>query len=376
MYLADMGADVIKVESIGGDAARTWGPPFVGSSSAWFQSANRWKRSVGIDLRSAAGAEVVFRLLEDADVLLVNMTPDRMAESAFAPERVRANRSDLIYCAISAFGLDGPDAAKPAYDLIAQARSGMMSVTGPLGGMPERVGTALSDTSTGMAAALAVAGALVRKAETGLGCLIDVNLLETDLALMAPRIASYLAGEAEPVPCSGTDSVVSIYQRFETADRPIVTTVGNDSMWRRFCAAMDLENLQVPEYETNAQRREARAHLVSIIERRFRTDVADHWIKVLEEARIPVAPVLFLSEVVADDHIVARGAIRPVLTVDGGSAQVVGPPWRYVEAEAREAAATPGPAEHTREVLAESGLDRAHIDELFREGVVWGGGQN
>ena len=182
MYLADLGADVIKVERPGGgDDARHWGPPFAAGASAWFASANRNKRSIAVDLRSRGGRQVLRRLLSRADVLIENLNPVKLAGIGLDPAETLARHPRLVFCAMSGLGLTGPDAHLPGYDLVAQARSGLMSVTGAAGGSPQRVSTALSDIVTGMSAALAVCAALAGRAQTGRGELIDVSLLDSDL---------------------------------------------------------------------------------------------------------------------------------------------------------------------------------------------------
>jgi crotonobetainyl-CoA:carnitine CoA-transferase CaiB-like acyl-CoA transferase len=197
---------VIKVERPGrGDDARAWGPPFVDGTSAWFASANRNKQSLVLNLRVPEGREALLRLLDNAEVFLQNMNPAKLERMGIDHATLRSRNPRLIYCAMSGFGLTGPDSDLPGYDLVAQARSGLMSVTGEKGRSPQRVSTALSDIVTGMSAAIAVNAALVRQARTGEGDVIDVSLLDTDLALMAPRIAAYRAGEPEPAPSGGTD---------------------------------------------------------------------------------------------------------------------------------------------------------------------------
>jgi crotonobetainyl-CoA:carnitine CoA-transferase CaiB-like acyl-CoA transferase len=219
----------------------------------------------------------------------------------------------LIYCALSGFGLTGPDAGLAGYDLIAQARSGLMSVTGAAGSPPQRVSTALSDIVTGMAAALAVSAALVRQRESGQGDLIDVSLLDTDLALLAPRIGAYLAGGPEPAPSGGTDSVLAIYQSFPTADRDIVIAIGNDVIWRRFCAVVELPELAEDEgLATNAGRAARRAELVEVISAKLRARPAEKWIAELAAASVPASTIRSLSEVIADPQVRARGAVMPV----------------------------------------------------------------
>jgi crotonobetainyl-CoA:carnitine CoA-transferase CaiB-like acyl-CoA transferase len=314
MYLADLGAHVIKVERPGqGDDARHWGPPFVDGDSAWFASANRNKDSVVLDLRGEAGRAELDRLLETADVFVENLNPAKLASLGLTPGELRERHPQLIYCALSGFGLTGPDAGLAGYDLIAQARSGLMSVTGAAGGPPQRVSTALSDIVTGMAAALAVSAALVRQRASGRGDLVDVSLLDTDLALLAPRIAAYLAGGPEPAPSGGTDSVLAIYQSFPTADRDIVIAIGNDVIWRRFCAVIELGELaEDEELATNAGRAARRAELVEAIAAKLHTRPAQEWIAALAAASVPASTIRSLSEVVADPQVRARGTVMPV----------------------------------------------------------------
>ncbi|OLT07728.1 CoA-transferase [Pseudonocardia sp. CNS-004] len=310
MYLADLGARVIKVERPGhGDDARSWGPPFVDGGSAWFASANRNKDSIVLDLRTEPGRTELDGLLEGADVLVENLNPTKLAGLGLDPETVRRRFPKLVYCALSGFGLTGPDAGLAGYDLIAQARSGLMSVTGAAGGPPQRVSTALSDVVAGMCAALAVSAALVRQRTTGQGELVDVSLLDVDLALMAPRLAAYLAGGPEPAPSGGTDSVLATYQTFPTADRDIAVAIGNDAMWRRFCSVVELDALaDDPGLATNADRQARRPELVAAISVRLARRPAVEWTDALQAAAIPCSLVQSLSEVVEDPQVRARGA--------------------------------------------------------------------
>ena len=314
MYLADLGATVVKVERPGhGDDARSWGPPFVDGTSAWFASANRNKQSLVLDLRTDGGRDVLLRLLDTADVFLQNMNPAKLVRMGIDADTLHARNPRLVYCAMSGFGLDGPDSDLPGYDLVAQARSGLMSVTGEKGRSPQRVSTALSDVVTGMCAAIAISAALVRQTRSGEGETIDVSLLDTDLALMAPRIAAFHAGEPEPAPSGGTDSVLAVYQPFEAADRTIVVAIGNDAMWQRFCAAVDLPDLAAdPALGDNAGRRAHRPRITAVIAERLATRTAADWVRILGEVDVPVSLVQTLSEVVKDPQVVSRGSLMPV----------------------------------------------------------------
>jgi crotonobetainyl-CoA:carnitine CoA-transferase CaiB-like acyl-CoA transferase len=373
MYLGDMGADVVKVEPMRGDDSRFWGPPFLNGEAAWFLSVNRNKRSLCLDIRGPQGREVLFRLLETADVFIENLNPAKLDKHGLGLKELRARFPHLVICAVSGFGLTGPDAALPGYDLIAQARSGMMSVTGD-DGLPQRVSTALSDVAAGTLAAYAIAAALVRKERTGEGDVIDISLLEADLGFMSPRIASYLAGDPEPQPCGGRDSVVAIYQRFETADRPIVVAVGNDRHWERACAALGLTRLSDrPELATNPGRREFRTQIVAEFQEVFDAMTADKALRLLQEAGVPCARINRLSEVVEDPQVVARGSIAEQHHAVAGTFRAMTAPWRLASDEETGRPLRPAPlrGEHGREILAEVGLDEAGVDALAEEGVLW-----
>lgn len=374
MYLADMGADVIKVEPPRGDDSRTWGPPFVAGEAAWFLSANRNKRSVCIDFSHEAGHAALMRLLQGADVFVENINPAKLQRLKLAPEQLRLRFPRLVYCAVSGFGLTGPDLDRPGYDLIGQARSGMMSVTGAANGMPQRVSTALSDVAAGTVAAFAIAAALYKQQRTGEGELVDVSLLEVDLAFMAPRIASFLAGDPEPSPSGGSDSVIAVYQPFETADRPIVVAVGNDMMWQRFCRALELPQLAADaSLRTNAGRRQRRTEIIKVIANQMIKHPAEEWLRRLDEERVPVSPISFLSDVVADPQVTAREAIASWSHPIAGEVRTVMSPWRLGSQPEERTAARPAPllGAHGVEVLHEAGFDDDQINKLEKEGAIW-----
>jgi crotonobetainyl-CoA:carnitine CoA-transferase CaiB-like acyl-CoA transferase len=365
MYLADLGAEVVKVERPGrGDDARAWGPPFAGSTSAWFASANRNKESIVIDLRSPGGQAVLDRLLGEVDVLVQNFNPGKLESLGLSPEALRKRFPGLIQCAISGFGLDGPDATLPGYDLVAQARSGLMSVTGERGS-PTRVSTALSDIVTGISACVAICAALRRQALTGDGDVIDMALLDSDLTLMAPRIASYLAGEPEPQPCGGADSVLAVYQAMPTADDPIVLAVGNDVIWQRCVTEMGLEHLASdPRLQSNAGRRSHRDEIVDAIRERLATRPANYWLERFAAVGVPAAPIQRLSQVVADPQVNARGSVISLAPDDAGvQAQVVRSAWRLASQPMYPNRAAPELGSSTVEVLRRYGFtddDIAH----------------
>ena len=370
MYLADLGADVIKLERPGsGDDARSWGPPFVEGESAWFASANRNKRSLVVDLSTADGMGLLRELLTSADVFIQNINPAKVNRMGLDPATLRAANPRLIYCAMSGFGFDGPAHGEPGYDLAAQARSGLMSVTGAKGGPPERVSTALSDIVTGMCAALAISAAVVKQQVQGEGDFIDVSLLDSDLALMAPRIAAYLAGEPEPAPSGGTDSVLAVYQLCPTADRDLIIAIGNDAMWLRFCEVLNLQDLaQDPGLATNAGRREHRPRIIEAITERMRLRPAAEWLEVLRQVNVPASYVQSLSEVVQDEQVQARGALMSDARQPG--LYSVHSPFRLDSIPEPRNVGFPGLGEHSAEVLAELGIDAARVRQLIELGIV------
>ncbi len=370
MYLADLGADVVKIERPGtGDDARTWGPPFVEGASAWFASANRNKRSLALDVASPAGRDVLERLLATADVFIQNVLPSKLERLGIAPDAVLERHPHLIYCAMSGFGIDGPARDQPGYDLAAQARSGLMSVTGAKGGSPQRVSTALSDIVTGMCAALAVSAAVVRQRADGVGEVIDVSLLDSDLALMAPRIAAFLAGDPEPAPSGGTDSVLAVYQTFPTADRDIVVAIGNDGMWRRFCTTIGLDHLaEDPGLATNDGRRRDRARITAEIADVLATRPAADWTGLLATAGVPSSLVQSLGEVVTDPQVVDRGSILPVPGPSGLNG--VRSPFRLRSIHRPRNERFPDLGADSAEVLAEEGYSVDEIRSLVEAGTV------
>jgi crotonobetainyl-CoA:carnitine CoA-transferase CaiB-like acyl-CoA transferase len=381
MYLADLGADVIKVERPGGDDARSWGPPFVGADSAWFASANRNKRSIAIDLRTAEGLDMLDTLIAQSHVFVENVNPAKLTKMGIDPITLRARYPKLVYCALSGFGLTGPDSELPGYDLVAQARSGLMSVTGAKGGMPQRVSTAFSDIVSGLSAALAIIAALRKVERGGTGDLVDISLLDTDLALMAPRIASYLAGEPEPMPSGGTDSVLAVYQPFETADRPIVVAVGSDALWLRLCDTLGLPELAAEEaLRTNPGRRAHRTRIIGLISEKLLAQPAEYWLAQFARASVPAARIQTLSDVVQDPQILARESIFELPMADNFANRqaagdgitvnrVVAAPWRLSDSPAPRRPA-PSLGQDTAEILRDAGYSSEQIAEFAQMGAL------
>jgi len=375
MWLGDMGADVIKIERPEhGDDARTWGPPFVNGESAWFMSANRNKRSVCLNIKKPSGFKVLLDLLATADVFIENLNPSKLEAVGLSPEVIMARFPRLIFCSISGFGLTGDDKDLPGYDLIAQARSGLMSVTGERDRSPQRVSTALSDVAAAMLASFTISAALVRQQRTGVGELIDIALLDADLAFMSPRISSFLAGDDEPQPSGATDSVLAVYQSFLTADRPIVVAVGNDAMWHRFCQAVDLPELSAAvDYRTNSGRRKHRDTLIRTIQECLLGSDAASWLKSLHAAGVPASLINSTSEVVNSAHVRTRANITTLQHSVAGPIKVVDSPWKLGSQNHQpiKHSSPPMLGQDTFAVLGEIGYQQKDVEQLMTDGSVW-----
>ncbi|MBA3416527.1 MAG: CoA transferase, partial [Chloroflexia bacterium] len=293
MMLGDLGADVVKVELPGrGDDTRHWGPPFVGGESVYFMTVNRNKRSIALDLKHDEGKTALWRLLAGADVLVENFSPGTLARLGFGAEAVRARQPRLVYAAISGFGQSGPDHARVAYDLIVQGMSGMMSVTGHPDGPPTRLGVPIADIGAGMFAAYAIAAALYRRERTGQGCTVDTSMLGGQVALLTYQAGGFLATGEPPGRLGNAHPMIAPYDTFACADGYVNIAVGNDAMWRRFCAAVERPDLAVDEtFAANAGRVTNKPALYAALEPTLRALPRDEIVRRLDAAAVPCGPI-------------------------------------------------------------------------------------
>ncbi|HLA92528.1 MAG TPA: CoA transferase [Actinomycetota bacterium] len=353
MVLADLGADVVKIERPGaGDDTRGWGPPFVGDDAAYFLSLNRNKRSVALDLASGEGALAARRLALASDVVIENFRPGLMAHFGLGFEGLSAERPELVYCSLTAFGEEGGSASRPGYDIIVQALSGLMSITGHPGGEPTKVGVALLDVVCGLYAANAIQAALIRRGETGRGGRVSVSLFDASVAAMVNQAANHLLGGLVPGPLGNQHPNIVPYQLFEAADRPFILAAGNDRLFERTCEVLGRPELAADErFATNEARVRNRESLIPLLSEAFATRTAAEWLEALESAAVPCAPVRAMDEVFAASEGAAtvqeiqdpvRGLLRLVaspIRIDGARAPIRRPPPRL--------------GEHTDEVLGE-----------------------
>ncbi|OLB07541.1 MAG: hypothetical protein AUH14_03270 [Candidatus Rokubacteria bacterium 13_2_20CM_69_15_1] len=371
--LADFGARVIKVEPPGsGDIARAWGPPFYGSEPAYFVNLQRNKQSVAIDLKHAEGPELFLRLMERADVVLENYRVGTLEKLGIDYARARARHPGIIYCSVSGFGQTGPYRDRAALDLIVQAESGMLSVTGEPGGRGVRCGVSIADMTAGLYAAFGILTALHARENTGRGQAIDVSMLEGQLALLHGMIGAYLADGIVPEPMGTAYKALLPYQTFRTRTRDLALAVGSDKLWRIFCPLLGLDDmLDDPRYGTNAARAANRASLIARLEEVFLTKTYEEWEALLLPAGVPMGAINTIDTVVEHPQVKARGMLVECEHPIAGKVRIVGPPVRLSETPGAIREPAPLLGQHTDQVLRERlGLGDDEIARLRRAGAI------
>lgn len=381
MLLADLGAEVVKVEPPEGDGTRLWGPPWVGSeadgtrTAAYYLSVNRNKRSIRLDLKTDAGRGVLRRLVTRSDVLVENFRVGGLDRLGFGDAALAQLNPDLVHLAISGFGTQGPEASKPGYDFIVQATGGLMSITGARdedGGGPTKVGVAISDVVTGLFGTVSVlAGLLGGERKTAPGQRIDVSLLASTLAVLVNQAQNAFVSGRAPRRLGNAHPNIVPYETFRTADGELAVAVGSERQWPRFCEALGLAALAAdPRFATNGDRVERRAELRTILARAFVAKPTSDWIAALDDAEIPCGAINDVAAAFAQPAAQALGMTVDVEHPVLGALRQAGIPFRFGATPASIRTAPPLLGEHSREILAELGYDGAEIAAMEAAGVI------
>lgn len=384
--LADLGADVVKIERPGvGDDTRTWGPPFLKDAqgrdtdqATYFTSCNRNKRSVTIDMATAEGQALLKKMAAQADIVVENFKTGGLRQYGLDYESLRAINPRLVYCSVTGFGHDGPHASRAGYDLMIQATSGMMSITGrpddAPGGGPLRVGVALTDLFTGVYAATAILAAIEVRHRSGEGQHIDMALLDVGMAILANQASAFLNTGVAPERQGNSHPSLAPYQDFHTKDGAMLLAIGNNGQFTRFCeAAGQSEWASDPRFATNTLRVRHREVLIPMMETVTRTRTTAEWIALLEDKAVPCGPINNIAQAFEDEQVKARGlAVTLPRQAGDGIAQIVGvaSPLRLQGTPPVLRHAPPALGQHTDEVLAEMGLDEQQRAALRDAGVI------
>ncbi|MCC6365295.1 MAG: CoA transferase [Bryobacterales bacterium] len=373
MLMADYGAEVYKVEGVDThDMGRTWGPPFQGGEASYFLGLNCGKRAVSVDLKDERGRELCLRMAEKTDVLIENFRPGAMARLGLSYEEVRVRNPRLIYCSISGYGQNGPSRDKAAMDLIVQASSGLMSVTGTADGQVARCGHSVADITAGMFALIGVLMAIQARERTGVGQFVDVSMLDSMISAMASSFAYYLGSGIIPRPLGTAFATIVPYAAFPAKDREIAIAVASERLWEAFCEAVEKPEWAADErFATNSLRVKHRGVLEPAIVEVFRQRTAEEWTEIFRQRGIPCTPVRNLKEVVEDPQAAARGMFPAVTHPAAGEVRVTGVPVKLSEMPGSVESAAPLVGQHTRETLRVLlGMKDSEIDELVRGRVI------
>ena len=374
MLLGDLGAEVTKIERPDvGDQSRGWGPPFLAGESAYFLGCNRNKRSLTLNVASDAGQHIMHRLLEQADVFINNLPRHSSLEKYELDAATWRQRNPrLIHCSITGFGRSGPYADRSGYDVLAQAMSGTMALTGEPDGAPMRFPTAIADISAGIYALIGILGALLVRERTGEGQTLDVSLLDSQITWLSYVAANTFATGERPPRLGNLHPTIVPYQPFRARDKFFIVGVGTERLWQRFCRALGIEDTVMNDarFASNTDRLLHREQLVALLQPIFLQHDADHWLEVLTAADIPCSPINHVDEALNDPQVLARQMIVELEHPLSGVVKSLGCPIVMSKTPVSYRRPPPLLGQHTEEILADLGYSAADVARLRGEGVV------
>jgi crotonobetainyl-CoA:carnitine CoA-transferase CaiB-like acyl-CoA transferase len=373
MLLSDYGAEVFKLEARSGDMGRGWGPPFAGGEASFFLGLNRGKLGISFDLKQPEGLELCLRLIDQMDVLIENFRPGAMDKLGLGYGDVRKRNPRLIYCSISGYGQQGPSRDEAAMDLVVQASSGLLSITGTEEGESVRCGYGVTDVTAGLFAVIGILLALRARDTTGAGQYVDVSMLDGMISTMSSNYMSYLGSGIVPKPMGTSFPTVVPYRVYQASDREVAIAVGSERLWAIFCSTIDRADLEMdPEYQTNALRIVNRGKLEPILERVFSARTAGEWVERLQAAGVPSSLVRNFGEVEKHTQSEIREMFPVLEHLTAGAHKVTGTPVKLSETPGRPNLPAPLLGQHTRSVLKDVfNLSDARVDDLIARGIVF-----
>ncbi len=371
MVLADLGAEIIKIEQPEkGDDSRAYGP-YKNGESAYFMSLNRNKESITLNLKTPEGKEILKELVKKVDVLVENFRPGTMEKLGLGYEVLKEMNSRLIYASSTGYGQTGPYSQRPAYDAVVQAMGGIMSITGQADGVPTRVGTSIGDIAAGLFCAIGILAALQERARSGLGQMVDVAMLDCQVAILENAISRYEFTGEIPRPIGNRHPSIVPFETFNTLSDPIMVAAGNDRLWATLCELMELEIACDPRYATNPQRNEHYAELRPILAEKFMTKTAEEWQPMFDKAGIPSGPINTVDRVVKNEQVVAREMILEVEHPVAGTTRVPGIPIKLSRTPGEIRMAAPVLGADTEKLLNQYlGLTSDQVAELREKQVI------
>ena len=372
MILRDLGAEVIKIEQPGvGDEARDFGP-FKNDFSLYFMSVNRGKKSITLNLKSPRGKELFLELVKGSDILVENFRPGTMEKLGLDYESLKTHHPSLLYAACSGFGQTGPYAMRGAYDMIIQGMGGIISITGEPDRPPVRVGTSIGDITSALFTAIGILSALRHRDQTGEGQLIDVGMLDCQVAILENAMVRYFSTGDIPRPLGRRHPAITPFEVFESADGYVVIAIGNNELWRKFCEHVGhSELIDDDRFNTNALRTENHESLFPILAEIMCRRTTDAWVEALEAIGVPCGPVNTVDKVANDPQVLARDMIAEVEHNTTGTVQIPGIPIKLSETPGQIDAPAPNLGEHTSEVLTDLlGLGAEEVNQLKQDGIV------